>query len=95
VLLYIIYFGYTFGCFFIPRILDVYGRKIPFVIFMALQVPIYLILIISSSYSLTSIMLFIFGMIFVIRYNGAWINISEYTHGSYQNILAIWLLVCD
>ena len=77
----IVYIGYTIGCLFISRISDLYGRKVPFIIFMIIQIPIYLVLIISTSYELTVTMLFFFGMIFVMRYNGAWINISEYTHG--------------
>ena len=39
--------------------------------------------------------LFFVGVCFAGRYNGAWINVSEYTHTKYKNPVSTFLLVVD
>ncbi|CDW87584.1 solute carrier family member 5 [Stylonychia lemnae] len=89
------YLGYTFGCFFIPRFLDLYGRKWPFMLCLIAQLPIYVGIILSKSLYLNMALSFMIGICTVGRYNGGYINISEYVHTKYKNAVSTLLLVAE
>lgn len=89
------YLGYAFGCLFIPRITDKYGRKFPFIMCMTLQFPLYVMMLISRNIKLNTGLSFFLGVCCVGRYNGCYINISEYVHTRYKNAVSTMLLVFD
>lgn len=89
------YIGYTFGCFFIPRFIDIYGRKWPFLLCMIVQLPLYIGLVVSRSIYLNIFLTFLMGICCVGRYNGCYINISEYVHTPYKNAVSTLLLVFE
>ncbi len=89
------YLGSIIGSLFLARIPDVYGRKWPIIIALAVQLPLYLATILSRNYYFTLVIAFFFGFLNVGIYNGAWINICEYTHGKWKHRLSLFLLVAD
>lgn len=81
----IFYVGYTFGCFFIPRFIDLFGRRWPFMCCIGLQLPLYIGLILSRNLQINIALSFFMGICCVGRYNGCYINISEYVETKFKN----------
>ena len=55
-------FGWSVACLFVPRLGDLYGRRLPFVISTGVSLAVYLGLILSNSITLTMIMFFLLGI---------------------------------
>lgn len=55
-------FGWALACLFVPRLGDVYGRKMPFLISVACSILLYLGVLLSQSIYLTMVLFFIIGM---------------------------------
>lgn len=72
------YFGQIFGSISIARVPDLYGRKYPFAVSLAAQLPCYIGLILSRSLLFTIILAFIVGFLNVGIYNGGYVNVCEY-----------------
>lgn len=89
------YLGYSFGCLFIPRITDKYGRWFIFMLSMVIQFPLYLAVLFSKRVEVTTALSFFLGICCVARYNGCYINISEYVHAKYKYTVGTFLLVSD
>ena len=67
----------------------------PLKICFVLQFPLYLAILFSKSVRLNTGLGFFLGMTCVARYNGCYINISEYVHTSYKNAVSTLLLIFD
>eukprot|EP00347_Sterkiella_histriomuscorum_P018095 403346808 len=89
------YLGYSIGCLFIPRITDKYGRWFIFMLCMVVQFPLSVAILFSKSVELNTALSFFLGVCCVGRYNGCYINISEYVDDRYKNTMATLLLVAD
>ncbi|CDW86321.1 solute carrier family member 5 [Stylonychia lemnae] len=89
------YCGYAFGCLFIPRITDKIGRRFPLMLCMIFQFPLYMALLFSKTVELNTALCFFLGVTCVGRYNGCFINISEFVHTNYKNHVSTLLLIQD
>ena len=87
--------GVVVGSVFIPRLTDVYGRKWPFLLCILVQFPFYYALLYSRSLDLNIGLSFFLGVCYVGRYNGGYLNISEYVHNKWKNLICTFLLVWD
>jgi len=74
----IYYLGEILGCLSIARIPDLFGRKWPITITTAIQFPVYIAIILSTSLTFTSVLAFFMGILHVGIYNGGYINVCEY-----------------
>jgi MFS family permease len=89
------YAGMVIGSSFIPRLTDLYGRKKPFLVCILAQFPLYCLALVTTSINVYITIFFFMGICYVGRYNGAYINISEYVHDKWKNPVSTWLLVWD
>ena len=55
-------FGWSAACLFVPRMGDVYGRRLPLLISTGLSILVYLGLILSENINLTMAMFFLLGL---------------------------------
>ena len=89
------YFGEIFGCLIIARIPDLVGRKWPFIISIALQLPCYVAILCSSSLELTTYIAFFMGILHIGIANGGYINVCEYVQEKWKNHVCTLMLVFD
>ena len=91
----IFYLGQVLGCILIARVPDLYGRKWPFLISIAVQLPIYIALLFSTNLDLTIFLSFFMGFLHIGIYNGGYINVCEYVDKPWKNHVCTILLVLD
>lgn len=91
----IYYIGEIVGGLLISRIPDLFGRKYPLLISTALQFPVFLGILLSRSLTLTYVLGFFLGILHIGIYNGGYINICEYVHNTWKNIVCTVLLAFD
>ena len=89
------YFGEIFGCLMISRIPDLVGRKWPYSTCLALQLPCFIIIWLSRSLTLTTITGFFMGILHIGVANGGYINVCEYVHDKWKNVVCTIMLVFD
>lgn len=89
------YFGTILGCILFSRVPDVYGRKWPLAYMAAIQVPVYLAVILNRSLTLAYPLAFILGFLRIGIYNGCYVDICEYVQTKYKNKVCTILLVFD
>jgi hypothetical protein len=91
----IFYLGEIFGCISIARVPDVFGRKWPFLISIAAQLPCYFTLLVSRSLTLNTCLSFIMGFLRIGIYNGGYVNVCEYVNTPWKNNVCTVLLAFD
>jgi MFS family permease len=91
----IFYLGEIFGCISIARVPDVHGRKWPFLISVAIQLPCYVTLLVSKSLTLNTCLSFIMGFLHIGIYNGGYVNVCEYVNTPWKNNVCTVLMAFD
>jgi len=71
------------------------GRKWPFFFSILLQLPCYLGLLLSRNLDFTIALSFFLGFLRIGIYNGGYVNVCEYVHTPYKNLVCTILLVFD
>lgn len=88
-------FGWASGCLFIPRLGDVYGRRIPFLISVVLSLGVYIGLILSQNIYLTMVMFFLLGLCTPGKSNIAYVYLLELVPTDWQTYVGTALLFAD
>ena len=91
----IFYLGEVFGCISIARVPDLLGRKWPFLLSVAAQLPCYIGLLFSTNLSFTIVLSFFMGFLHIGIYNGGYVNVCEYVDKPWKNHVCTILLVFD
>lgn len=89
------FIGQVVGSLFIPRMMDVYGRRWPFFICVVLQFVVYVASLLATNIHTHIAMQFFMGVVYVGRYNGGFVTICEYYHGKWKNIVCTIVMVLD
>jgi MFS family permease len=70
--------GWTASCIFVPRLSDIYGRKIPSLISAGVSIPIYIGLILSRSLTLSISLFFLLGLTCTGKASTAYVYLLEF-----------------
>jgi MFS family permease len=87
--------GWSAGCLFIPRLGDLYGRRIPYLISLGVSVGVYLGLILSNNIYLTMAMFFLLGLATPGKSNIAYVYLLELVPTDWQTYVGTALLFAD
>ena len=71
------FFGWAISAIFLPRLADVYGRKLVYLWSMAAHGLFYLLIILSKDLTLTTCLMFFFGMASVGRATVGYLYMAE------------------
>ena len=69
--------GWTIACIFVPRVGDLYGRRLPFLISLGFSILVYLGLILSENIDLSITLFFFLGLTCVGKSNIGYIYMLE------------------
>ena len=70
--------GWTVSCIFVPRLSDIYGRKIPSLASAIFSIPVYLGLILSRSLTLSIVLFFFLGLTCTGKASTAYVYLLEF-----------------
>ena len=73
-----IFTGWTVAAFFVPRLSDLYGRKITFLVNMAIQSLAILAMIFAKSFVIMAVALFVVGMCSSARWTVSYVYLMEF-----------------
>ena len=83
----LVFAGWFFASFFVPRLADLYGRRPIFIINLLVQACVIGLLILSKSQTLTTICLFVMGMCAAGRWTIGYVYLSEFL--AQRNVLIV------
>jgi MFS family permease len=87
--------GWALGCLFVPRMGDIYGRRLPYLISMAISLLVYLVLILSTNINLTTVMFLLLGLTTPAKSNVCYIYLLEFIPKKWQTAVGTALLFGD
>lgn len=87
--------GWTASCLFVPRLSDIYGRKIPALISSVVSIPIYIGLILSRSITLSIILFFLLGLTCTGKASTAYVYLLEYIPKNRVTWVGSYMLFAD
>lgn len=88
-------FGWGLACLIVPRLGDLYGRKIPYLISSGVSILVILGLIASTNINLTMALFFLLGVCTPGKSNIGYVYLLELVPTSWQTYVGTELLIAD